>query len=288
MTSLTGTRSLLFAPGGEERKLVKALAASADAVIADLEDAVVPAAKAEARELVVRMLAEAQTPSARLVRLNGTDTEFFPEDLAAVAELDLEGLVLPKATPEAVAALGSDGPPVIAIVETAQGLRLAYETAAEPRVVALMLGAVDLGAELALESRSDGLEILYARSKLVVDSAAAGIRPPFDVVHLEVHDAEGLAAEALLARSLGFGGKTCIHPAQVPIINHVFTPSVEQVERARGVLAAYERALTEGRGVVTFDGKMVDLPVVERARRILAAAGPDVDEQLTAGAQGEA
>jgi citrate lyase beta subunit len=277
VTSLTGTRSLLFAPGGEERKLVGALAASADAVIADLEDAVAPAAKAQARELVVRVLSETQTPSARLVRVNGTDSEYFAADLAAAAELKLEGLVLPKATPEAVAALGPDGPPVIAIVETAQGLRQAYDTAAEPRVIALMLGAVDLGAELALQSRSDGLEILYARSKLVVDSAAAGIRSPFDLVHSEVHDLQGLKAEALLARSIGFGGKTCIHPAQVPIVNNVFTPSVAQVERARRVLAAYERGLAEGKGVVTLDGKMVDLPVVEQARRILATAESHAD-----------
>jgi citrate lyase beta subunit len=277
VTSLNGTRSLLFAPGGEERKLVKAFAAGADAVIADLEDAVAPAAKAEARDLVVRVLAEAQTPSTRLVRVNGTETVYFPEDLAAVTELEVEGIVLPKATPDAVAALGSKGPPVIALVETAQGLRLAYETAAEPRVVALMLGAVDLGSELGLQPRSDGIEILYARSKLVVDSAAAGIRPPFDVVHLEVHDVDGLESEALLARSLGFGGKTCIHPAQVAIVNEVFTPSVEQVERAKRVLAAYERGLSEGRGVVTLEGKMVDLPVVEHARRILAAAESELD-----------
>src|SRR6266542_2892246 len=123
----------------------------------------------------------------RIVRVNGSDTPWFADDLAMVAELSLDAIVMPKATPESVAALGAEGPPVIAIIETAQGLRLAYETACSPRVVALLVGAVDLGAELGLEPRPDGLEILHARSKVVVDSAASGIRPPFDLVHLDVY-----------------------------------------------------------------------------------------------------
>ena len=104
---------------------------------------------------------------------------------------------------------------MIAIVETAQGLRLAYETASSPRVAALLLGAADLGAELGWEPRPDGLELLYARSKVVADSAAAGIRGPFDIVHLDTRDDAGLEAAARFARSLGFRGKACIHPAQV-------------------------------------------------------------------------
>ena len=106
--------------------------------------------------------------------MNGAHTRWFADDLAAAAELELDALVLPKATPEAVEALGADGPAVIAIVETAQGLRLAYETASSPRVAALLVGAADLGAELGWEPRPDGLEVLYARSKVVADSAAAG------------------------------------------------------------------------------------------------------------------
>ncbi len=121
---------------------------------------------------------------------------------------------------------------MIAIVETALGVRQAYETARLPRVAALVLGAVDLGAELGLEPRADGQEVLYARSQLVVDSAAAGIRSPFDLVHLDTRDDEGLEAEARLARSLGFRGKACIHPAQVEIVNRVFSPTKEE-QRAR-------------------------------------------------------
>jgi citrate lyase beta subunit len=244
-------------------------------VIADLEDAVAPAEKDAARALVSRVLRETPTACARAVRVNGIDTPWWEDDLAALEGLALEAIVLPKATPEAVETLGSDGPPLLAIVETAQGLRLAYETANEPRVAALALGAADLGAELRLEPRPDGQEILFARSKVVVDSAAAGLRPPFDVVHLDTRDGGGLEAESLLARSLGFGGKMCIHPAQLPIVNTVFAPSAERVEWARAVIAAYEKGIREGRGAVSLDGELVDLPIVERARTVLAQAGKE-------------
>ena len=171
---------------------------------------------------MVELLREPPASRPRAVRVNGADTDEFAADVAAVAGLELAAIVLPKATPEAVAALGAEGPPVVAIVETAQGVRLAYEIASSPRVVALVLGAADLGAQLWLEPRADNQELLYARSKLVVDSAAAERRGPFDVVHLDVADDAGLEAEALLARTLGLRGKVCIHPRQVAVVNRVF------------------------------------------------------------------
>jgi citrate lyase subunit beta/citryl-CoA lyase len=262
---LAHARSLLFAPGSDERKLRSALGSGADAVVADLEDAVAPAQKGAARAVV----AELRPP---VVRVNGVETEWFADDLALVRELEPEAIVLPKATPDAVAALGQDGPPVIAIVETAAGVRSSYETAVSPRVAALLLGAVDLGAELGLEPRPDGLEILFARSKVVIDSTAAGIRAPFDIVHLDVTDNEGLEAECRLARSLGFRGKACIHPGQLETVSRVFAPTEAELEWAQRVVDAYERESGEGRGVFALNGTMVDLPVVERARRILAEA----------------
>lgn len=270
---MTQLRSILFAPGSDEGKLRKALASDAHGVVCDLEDAVAPDEKETAREVVRRTLATTVKGSDPLifVRVNGADTDHFAGDLRLIADLELDGIVLPKATPDAIDGLG-EGPPVLAIVETAIGLRLAYETARKPRVAALALGAADLGAELGLEPRADGLELLYARSALVVDSAAAGIRAPFDVVHLELHDEEGLAAECRLARSLGLGGKLCIHPAQVATVNEVFAPAGESVAWARKVLEAYEEGVAGGRGAVALEGQMIDLPVVERARRILAEA----------------
>jgi citrate lyase beta subunit len=276
--SFATARSLLFAPGNDERKLEEALAAGADAVVADLEDAVPATEKEAARTVARRVLGDAATASLVAVRVNAAGTEHWGADLQAVADLELDALVLPKATPEAVGALGPDGPPVVAIVETALGVRHAYETARLPRVAALVLGAVDLGLELGLEPRADGQEVLYARSRLVLESAAAGLRSPFDLVHVDTRDDEGLEAEARLARSLGFRGKACIHPAQVAIVNRVFSPTGEERERARRVVEAYERGLADGRGAVALDGEMIDLPVVERARRILAETERSVSE----------
>jgi citrate lyase beta subunit len=179
--------------------------------------------------------------------------------------------VLPKATPLAAAALAAASElPVIAIVETAVGLREAFETASAANVIALLLGGVDLGAALGLQTRDDGLEIHYARSKLVVDSAAAGIRAPIDVVHTAIADLEGLAAAAALANSLGLRGKAAIHPAQVAVINEAFTPSAQELEWARRVFAAAAAAASEGRGAINLDGSMVDAAVVARAARTVA------------------
>jgi len=272
MATLAEARSLLFAPGSDEHKLRKALESGADAVVCDLEDAVAPAEKVRARGLVAQVLSEEKGGCARLVRINAAETEWFAGDLAAVAGLELDAIVLPKATPESVEALGPGEHSVVAIVETAHGLRLAYETACSPRVVALALGAVDLGLELGFEARPDGQEVLFARSKVVLESAAARIRGPFDQVYLDVMDAEGLEAECLLARSLGFRGKACIHPDQVEVVNRAFAPSELELDRARRIVEAFERGLGEGRGAVALDGEMIDLPVVERARGVLAQA----------------
>ena len=197
---------------------------------------------------------------------------FFAADVELAGDLRPDLIVLPKATPEAVDALGAEGPPVVAIAETADGLRHAYEVASQPRVQAIIVGAIDLGVDLRLEQRPDGLEILFARSKAVLDSAAARIRAPIDRVWTDVRDGDGLEADARFARSLGFRGKACVHPDQVEIVNRVFTPSDEELTRARRVIEAYEQAVGEGEGVTALEGEMIDLPVVERARQVLALA----------------
>ncbi len=221
MTDLLTARSFLFAPGIDARKLRRALDSSADVVIADLEDAVAPAMKSEAREVVASVYSEAaDTPGQRLVRVNAVGSAWHEDDLALIGGLGIDGVVLPKATAQAAAALAETlALPIIAIVETAEGLRGAFELAASPTVVALMLGAVDLGVALGLESRPDGHELLFARSSIVVDSAAARLRGPIDQVWVDVRDPTGLEGDCALARSLGFRGKACIHPDQVAIVN---------------------------------------------------------------------
>ena len=272
MPTLAAARSFLFAPGHDERKLRKALASGADVVVVDLEDAVSVEQKGAAREVVRSVLAGDASIGLVAIRVNGAHTAFFAADVELADELRPDVLVLPKATPEAVDALGADGPPVVAIVETADGLRHAYEVASLPRVEALVVGTVDLGVELRLEQRVDALEILFARSKVVLDSAAARIRAPIDRVWTDVRDGDGLEADTEFARSLGFRGKACIHPDQVEIVNRVFTPSDEELSQARRVVEAYEQAVGEGEGVTALDGEMIDLPVVERARQVLALA----------------
>ncbi len=270
MTPLLTARSLLFAPADDERKLAKALETAADGVVADLEDAVAAGRKDEARSVVRRVFeSRSEGGPLRLVRINAVGTRFHDADTALVAEVQVDAVVLPKATPDALDALGPEGPPVVAIAETAQGVRLGYELASSPRVVALQIGAVDLGAEIGLEPRQDGAELLFVRSKLVLDSAAAGLRSPFDAVHLEIGASAALEAECWLARSLGIRGKACIHPAQVPIVNRAFSPSPQEVEWAHKVVAASEEAAVDERGAFALDGAMVDRPVVERARRVL-------------------
>lgn len=276
--NLLSLRSLLFTPADDPSKLERALISDADAVVADLEDAVAQSRKAEAREQVAHAFATRRSDGpARFVRVNGVDTPHFETDAALLSEIEIDGVVVPKATPEGVDELRSSGLPTLAIVETAIGLRQAYEIARRDNVLALLLGAVDLGAELGLEPRPDGLELLHARSSLVVDSAAAGVRPPFDCVHLEIADLDGLDAQARLARSLGLRGKGCIHPAQVATVNAAFTPQSEEIAWAREVIRAAEQAESEGRGAVAVAGMLVDAPVVARARRLL------VDREMNEG-----
>ena len=266
MASLQTARSFLFAPGSEERKLVRALESDADAVVADLEDAVAPAEKVAARDLALGLVAAAGTRSVRLVRVNAVGTEWHDADIAAVAASEADGIVLPKATPAAVDAVARRVDlPLAAIVETAVGLREAFAIASHDAVRVLMLGAVDLG----LEPRDDGHEILFARSSLVVDSAAAGLRGPVDRVWVDVRDREGLARDCAEGRSLGFRGKSLVHPDQIAPTHEAFAPSADELQRARDVVAAYERAEADGQGVVALDGEMIDAPVVQRARELL-------------------
>ncbi len=275
MTRRAAIRSLLFTPGDDARKLSKAFASGAALAVADLEDAVAESQKPAARDTVGAALAERRAPGAdpgalRAVRVNPLDGPFATADLAMVAVAGADAVVVPKARAATLRSLDIAAlPPIVAIVETAAGLQESAEIASAPGVWALLLGAVDLGVELRLTPRPDGLELLFARSKLVMDSAAAEIAPPIDVVHVDFNDVDGLRAQSALARSLGFGGKACIHPAQVPIVTEAFSPSDAELERAGRVVQGYEAARARGEGVVRVDGEMVDLPVYERARDII-------------------
>ena len=246
MLALAGIRSLLFVPGDDERKLAKAFSSCADAVIADLEDGVAGGRKDAARTTVARILAASEKSCACMVRVNAGELR----DIEALAGLDLDAVVVPKATLQSVVSLGTGGPPLVALVESAAGVRDAFEIAASSRVAALMLGTLDLAAEQRLRRRADGLELLLARSTIVLASAAAGLRAPFDGVYPSMADEAGLEAEIELARDLGFAGKACIHLAQVAAVRRGFRASEAELKWARSVVTAYEKAEAEGRGAV--------------------------------------
>jgi citrate lyase beta subunit len=266
-------RSVLFVPGNDERRLRKALATEAHLVIADWEDGTPPAEKAAGRELTARIYAA--TPAggpARAVRLNAAGTPFHADDLAALPGLALDAILLPKSTPEALAGLPAGVPPVIAIVETARGLRDVRLIAESGRAACLALGAIDLAVEIGIQQRRDGQEVLLARSLLVLESAAAGLRAPLDQVDTVLDDIAQLEEEVALARSLGMRGKMCIHPRQLEPVNRGFGPTEAELAWAHELIEEFERAEADGRGALAVRGEMVDLPVVERARRVLEEA----------------
>lgn len=267
---------MLFAPGSDERKLRRAFTGVASLAVADLEDSVPDTGKGAARTRVAAVLDEIPARSGaplRAVRVNALDTAHADADLDLVASLDLDAIVIPKASAERLERLAETAlPPVIAIIETPRGLQESARIAQAPGVSALLLGAVDLARSLKLGVRADGLDLLYARSRLVIDSAAAGLQPPIDGVYTAIEDLEGLRAEVEMVRSVGFGGKACIHPSHVAIVEAGFRPSSEELAWAQRVVDAYAAAAAEGTGAIRLDGEMVDVPVVERARELLAQA----------------
>jgi citrate lyase subunit beta/citryl-CoA lyase len=267
-------RSYLFAPGHNEKLLGRVSEAGADAVMLDLEDAVPPHAKAQARAMVADILADHRA----WVRINAVGTALAAADLDAVAGL-AAGIRIPKVESAGDVRWVRDrapDTPLICAIESARGILAAQEIASAHGVRHLSLGGIDLRRDL---GATDGnLQTLYARSHLVVASRAAGVDPPIDSVYARLDDEAGLRDQAEFARSLGFFGKSAIHPRQLPILHEVFTPSAQELEWAQTVLDAFEGAGCEA--VKLPDGEFIDLPVANRARRLL-----DLAAQLPIGAE---
>jgi citrate lyase subunit beta/citryl-CoA lyase len=259
-------RSYLFAPGHNAKLLARVFDAGADAVMLDLEDAVPADAKATARQMVAAALAERDG----WVRVNAPGTADCEADIDAVAG-HAAGIRIPKVESAQDAQWVADrapGTPLICAIETARGVLAAEEIATVSAVRHLSLGGVDLRRDL---NSSDGnLQTLHARSHLVIVSRARGLEPPIDSVHARLDDDEGLREQAEFARSLGFFGKSAIHPRQLPTLHDVFTPGDDEVAWARDVVATFERA--GGQALRLPTGEFVDLPVAERARRVLGLA----------------
>jgi len=254
-------RSYLFVPADRPERFAKALAAGADAVIVDLEDAVAPQAKDRARAALADWLA--QGAGQVVVRINGADTPWFADDVALVRSPHVQAVMVPKAErrddlariPHAC---------LLPLVETAAGIEALRDVARAPNVQRLVFGSIDLQADLGIAG--DGEELLLFRSQLVLHSRLANLAPPVDGVCTAIDDAPALEAETRRARRLGFGAKLCIHPRQVDPVNRGFTPSAEEVAWAQRVLDA---AAAAGGGAVAVDGKMVDKPVLLRAQALM-------------------
>ncbi len=258
-------RSYLFVPGNRPDRFEKARSSGADAVILDLEDAVSVEGKPAARETVAAWLSPERPV---YVRVNGTQTEWFADDLRAVSRPGLAGVMLPKAEePGQVSQVASrlgDGTTVIPTLESALGVWNARTLAEAPGVERLVFGPVDFRLDTGI--LGEGEELLYVKTRMVLASRVAGILPPLDGVTAALDDPERLAADVERARRLGFGGKVCIHPKQVGVVNEGFLPTQGEVAWAEKVVRAAEKA---GAGAVRLGGEFIDPPVVERARAIL-------------------
>lgn len=290
MAKLPPLRSHLYAPGNNSRLLEKSFLAGADAVILDLEDAVPPAEKIRAREMValtIRLRADKPGPVA-FVRINHPSSGLAEDDVCAVVQPGLAGLRVPKVedaeTVRHVAAwvektevtngLPTGSVVLVCTIESAMGLFRAFDIAtAHPRVIGLAYGAADFVRDAGVTPGSEGLETLYACSQLVLLSRVAGVRPPVDSVYRHLDDPVGLEKNARQARALGFFGKSVIHPKQVPIVNAVFTPSEEEIAHARKIVELAQQAEAQGKGAVqNSTGEFVDVAVVRRAESILLLA----------------
>lgn len=272
-------RSYLFVPGNRPERFEKAHASGADAVILDLEDAVPPDEKPAARAVVLAAVSgDATGPAARpearpaWVRINGADTSWFNEDIAALAgQAGVAGIVLPKAETreqiEAVLALAHSASSVLPIVETARGFANLAVLCAAPRVQRIAFGTLDFQIDLGIDG--DGEELHLFRSQIVLASRLAGIGAPVDGVSTTITDTDAIEAEARRSRRFGFGAKLCIHPRQIDAVHRAYAWSEADKAWAQRVLAAVE---TSQGAAVAVDGKMVDMPVILKARRIAAGA----------------
>ncbi|WP_323000345.1 CoA ester lyase [Castellaniella sp.] len=267
-------RTALFVPATRPERFAKAGASGADAVIIDLEDAVEASAKDAAREAMCQFLQgpDAENAGPWLVRINGPDTSWHDADLAACRGLaHVGGIVLPKAeTAEQVARVAVAGKPVFPIIESARGLHDLQGISGAPGIARLIFGALDLMLDLGVAPDTPASAVLldHARCRLLLASRVQGLAAPLDGVHADFSDTAGLGRMARNACDMGFGGMLCIHPVQVAEVHKAFAPAPQALEWASRVMAE----VAAGRQTFSLDGRMVDQPVIQEARRILARA----------------
>lgn len=279
-------RAMMFMPGNNPAMLQNAGIYGADTVIFDLEDAVAISEKDAARHLVHNAIKTIKYPCEVAVRINHIQTPYGVDDLNVVLAAKPNLIRLPKAEfpsdIQEVDAIISEAEQkhgfapgsinMMAAIETAKGLRNAYEIAtASPRMVALAIGGEDFVADLKTTRSKDGKELFVARQQLLLAARAAGI-DAIDTVFSDINDEETFIAEVSMIKQLGFDGKSVINPRQVRIVHQIFTPTEKEIAHAERVISAYNAAIERNSGVINLDGKMIDTPMVLRAERVLAYA----------------
>jgi citrate lyase beta subunit len=280
-------RALLYVPGSDWHKMEKAAASGADSVCLDLEDGVAANRKSEARELVVRALNELEFgKSERLVRINRVDSDLAESDLKAVLAERPDGIVLPKVASgdqvrtisariglaEQAQKLAKNSIALLAQIESAIGLVNIKEIAgADERLDALIFGGEDFAGDVGAKRTTEGSEVFYARSSVVAHAAAFGLMA-IDMLWIDFKDHAGLKRMAEQGAGLGFSGTQIIHPDQIKPAQLAFTPTAREIEAAKRLVDAFEQNSKEGRGAFALDGKMVDMPMLVSARRVLARA----------------
>jgi citrate lyase beta subunit len=280
-------RALLFMPGDDRRKIEKGAALGVDSVIMDLEDGVALNHKPAARETIRAALQEVDFgKTERLVRVNPANSPFHLDDLEATINGQPDGYVLPKTdsadTVRAVDAWLSAAErkrgwqvgniTLLALVETTLGIVNLREIAgSSPRLQALIFGAEDLAGDIGAVRSIEGKEVFYARSAVVLHAKAFGLQA-IDTPFVRLDDEPGLISETTQALNMGYTGKLAIHPKQVAPIQQAFTPSAEEIERARALIAAHDAQQAAGMGVFVYEGKMIDMPMIRAAQAVLARA----------------
>jgi citrate lyase subunit beta/citryl-CoA lyase len=278
--TLRPRRSVLYMPGANERALDKAKGLPADALILDLEDAVAPDAKVEARERVCAAAASGEYGRREItIRVNGLDTQWHADDVRAAAQAGPAGVVVPKINSadevhqieKALEAAGApDHTKIWAMVETPVAMLHAEEIAtASERLAVLVMGTNDLAKELHAEHVPGRQPLLTGLGLCLLAARMAG-KTILDGVYNDIKNEEGFRAECAQGRQMGFDGKTLIHPSQLEPCNEVFAPSADEVASAREIIAAFEEATAAGKGVVTVNGRMIENLHVDNARRVLA------------------
>lgn len=274
-------RTWLFVPGHDARKVQKALHSTADAVIIDWEDAVPFERKAEARAVTGSVLGQAAARMRCVVRVNGTHDPHFRDDVAALGELPIQAVMLPKvADPAEVINLARDvEQPIIPLIESALGIERAFAIAqAHAHIERLAFGALDFVADVGATWSLDNAAIQYARARIAIAGRAAGLAGAIDSVYPQLGDDDGLRQDALAARAVGFVGKTLIHPAQIAIAREVFGPTPDERARAAAIMQAFREGSARGEAAIRMGNVFIDPPVVRWAEQVLAMDEADATD----------